>query len=171
MRIDDRALVEYLRRSYHAVDGLWFVKVEEDHGFEAALEFDQRVWQVLAKIQARKARELTNACDNGPETLARCFTLKLTADGHDFAAEVTGEGVLFRIAECPWLALLRKAGRTHLAQPIAEAVCRTEGNVWCAEFGGAYVFDMPQMSCAGGTECHMRFTRQAVAGLGPAEGR
>ena len=31
--------VAYLRRSYAAVDGLWFVKLEEELGFERALEF------------------------------------------------------------------------------------------------------------------------------------
>ena len=43
-------VVEYLRRSYQAVDGLWFMKVEEALGFEAALEADRRVWEILAKI-------------------------------------------------------------------------------------------------------------------------
>ena len=31
-------LAEYLRRSYHAVDGLWFVMVEEELGFDRALD-------------------------------------------------------------------------------------------------------------------------------------
>ena len=68
MESDDRALVEYLRRAYHAVDGLWFMIVEEAHDFDHALELDERVWAVLAKIQARKAREVTGC--SGNETLS-----------------------------------------------------------------------------------------------------
>ncbi len=55
---ENQALVEYLRRSYTAVDGLWFVMVEEAHDFDHALALDERVWQILPKIQARKAREV-----------------------------------------------------------------------------------------------------------------
>lgn len=155
----DRMLVEYLRRAYHAVDGLWFVKVEEEHGFEEALELDRRVWEVLAKVQARKARELTQSSGCAAGALARCFGLKLTADGHDFEVETSPAAVTFRIAGCPWLALLRKSGRTDLAQRVAEAICLTEGRVWCAEFGGEWEFEMPRMACAGAAACEMRYVR------------
>ncbi len=157
MVITDRMLAEYLRRAYHAVDGLWFVKVEAEHGFEEALELDRQVWEVLAKIQARKARELTESTGNGPEELGRCFGLKLTADGHEFETEVAPDGVTFRIAGCPWLELLKRSGRGELAQRVAEAICMTEGRVWCAEFGGEWEFDMPRMACAGAAVCVMRF--------------
>lgn len=44
---------EYFRRSYRAVDGLWFMMIEKKHGFDEALELDEAVWRVLPKIQAR----------------------------------------------------------------------------------------------------------------------
>ena len=47
---------EYFRRSYTAVDGLWFMKVEERMGFEQALQIDEAVWRILPKIQARALR-------------------------------------------------------------------------------------------------------------------
>ena len=47
----DRA--EYYNRSYKAVDGLWFVKAEEQFDFDTALELDKEVWKVMPKIQAR----------------------------------------------------------------------------------------------------------------------
>ena len=55
---DPNILVEYLRRSYFVVDGLWFVKTEETSSFDHALDLDEEVWRILAKIQTRKAREL-----------------------------------------------------------------------------------------------------------------
>lgn len=158
--MDERALIEYLRRSYHAVDGLWFVIVEGEYDFEHALELDRRVWQALAKIQARKARELLGATGNSPEELARCFSLKLTADGHRFIVETTAEGVTFIISDCPWLQLLHKSNRQHLAARVAQTICPTEGGVWCAEFGGEYEFEMPRMACQGAQGCEMVFRRR-----------
>jgi hypothetical protein len=156
---DDRMLVEYLRRAYHAVDGLWFMMAEEAHDFEQALALDRRVWEVLAKIQARKARELTGCAGNSPQELGTCFSLKLAADGHRFSLRTDGGDVVFAIQDCPWLRLLRKSDRADLAALVAQAICPTEGRVWCSEFGGEYEFEMPVMGCAGAERCEMRFRR------------
>jgi hypothetical protein len=150
-------LVDYLRRAYHAVDGLWFMKVEEERGFEEALEIDRRVWEVLAKIQARQARKLLAVAGNAPEDLAECFTLKLTADGHRFSVTVSAEAVTFAVQECPWQELLKKSDRQELAARIAQIICPTEGRVWCEEFAGACEFSMPRMACQGAEGCEMRF--------------
>jgi len=156
---EDRLVAAYLRRSYHAVDGLWFMKVEEALDFQEALQLDERVWEVLAKIQAREARALLDAAGNTPDELARCFGLKLTADGHEFAPRVTSDAVTFTISRCPWLDLLRKSDRAHLALRVAQTICPAEGRTWCREFGGEYEFEMTAMACAGGDGCEMRFVR------------
>jgi len=157
---EEEILVEYLRRAYHAVDGLWFMMVEEKSGFDEALELDRRVWEVLAKIEARKARSLLGCSGNTPAELARCFGLKLRADGQHFETAETAGEVRFVLDACAWLELLRKSGRERLAARIAEAVCATEGRVWCAEFGGQYEFEMPVRTCADGERCEMRFVRR-----------
>ncbi len=154
---DPDIVVEYLRRAYHVVDGLWFMKVEEAHDFEEALELDRRVWEILAKIQARQARRLLEVGGNAPEDLAECFTLKLTADGHRFTITAGVDAVTFTIHACPWLELLRKSDRQDLAARIAQTICPTEGRVWCHEFGDQCEFSMPHMACAGAEGCEMRF--------------
>jgi hypothetical protein len=159
MRLDDDILASYLRRSYQAVDGLWFMMVEEDLGFELALDLDVRVWRVLAKIQAREARELLRVSGNSAEELARCFSVKLEADGHQFSVETSEDDVVFCIQACPWLELVRKSDRQHIAAKVAQAVCPAEGSVWCTEFGGEWHFDMPLMACSGAEGCEMRFSR------------
>jgi len=157
MSAKDRILVQYLPRASHAVDGLWFMMAEQAHNFDHALELDRRVWEALAKIQARKARELL-ACDgNTPDELSRCFALKLAADGHEFEAGATPHEVRFLITDCPWLQLLRKSDRRHIAAQVAQTICPAEGRIWCAEFGGEYEFDMPLMACSGADRCEMRF--------------
>jgi hypothetical protein len=158
--IDDRTLAHYLRRAYHAVDGLWFMMVEQDSDFDHALDLDRRVWEILAKIQARKARELLRLAGSSPQDLARCFSLKLTADGHTFDVASDSDGVRFTIRGCPWLALLENSDRRHLAARVAQTICPTEGRLWCAEFGGEYAFEMPAMACSGADHCEMRFSRK-----------
>ncbi|MHB1377104.1 MAG: DUF6125 family protein, partial [Candidatus Humimicrobiaceae bacterium] len=51
--LSSRQVKEYLQNSYAKVDGLWFLKTEEQFGFEKALESDLEVWKVMPKIQAR----------------------------------------------------------------------------------------------------------------------
>jgi hypothetical protein len=45
MDLDEKQISELWHRSYTAVDGLWFMKVEERYGFEAALDLDDEVWK------------------------------------------------------------------------------------------------------------------------------
>jgi len=161
MPAGEALLVKYLRRAYHAVDGLWFLKVEEATDFEQALEVDRQVWEILAKIQAREARRLLGVEGNSPEELRRCLNLKFGADGHDFEVDLDAEGLRVLIRDCPWRELLAKSKREHLGQRIAETICMTEGRVWCQEFGGAYEFEISELGCAGGEQCEMRFRAQA----------
>ncbi len=56
--LTDEQKTEYFRRSYTAVDGLWFMMVEEKYGFEATLKLDEAVWKVLPKIQARTIKAM-----------------------------------------------------------------------------------------------------------------
>ena len=66
---DPQVLCEYLRRSYTAVDGLWFVKLEERFGFDTALQIDQEVWLVAAKTRpAKPPSSPASPC----KTLHRC---------------------------------------------------------------------------------------------------
>jgi len=161
MAQDDGILAEYLRRAYQAVDGLWFVMTEETRGFDEAVRLDGKVWGVVAKIQARKARELLGCGGNTPEELERCFSLKLRADGHVFESGVGAEGVAFTIRQCAWHRLLVQSGRQEVAHQVSQAVCPTEGRAWCREFGGEYEYEMPCTICGGDGTCEMRFRRCA----------
>jgi len=107
---NDEQIIEYLRRSYSAVDGLWFMKVEEKSGFEEALDIDKEVWKVLPKIQARMLKSIGNV-ENGLEGLLDCFKVKMTLDGFQFKVERGKDQSGFRIIieRCPWFDLLVKS--------------------------------------------------------------
>ncbi len=137
IRLTAEQATDYYRRSYNAVDGLWFMKVEEAHDFEAALAADNAVWQVLPKIQARKLKEMAKL-GNGLEALREALAAKLTLDGyaHRIEANAGDDGAFtLTIEDCPWLAVMSRTGRSHLAAEIGKSVCAGEYVVWAAEFG------------------------------------
>jgi hypothetical protein len=45
-------------RDLWAVDGLYYIGIEEAFGTEAATEIDRKVWEVMGKIEARRLKEL-----------------------------------------------------------------------------------------------------------------
>ncbi len=47
-------------RDMWAVDGLYYLFIEEAYGTEIATEIDRRVWEVMGKIEARKIKKLFN---------------------------------------------------------------------------------------------------------------
>lgn len=163
----DREITEYLRRSYGAVDGLWFVKVEERHGFDEALRLDVAVWEILAKLQARKARELLGIAGRRPADLARALELKFVAEGYTYRITAPSpHRVEIEIAACPWLEMLRKSGREALAAPVAEAICPADFGAWAREFDPRLIVTISDRMCDGGCAC--RVAVEGPAGDGPA---
>ncbi|MEN6545325.1 MAG: DUF6125 family protein, partial [Armatimonadia bacterium] len=126
MSYDPQEIIAMLRRSYLAVDGLWFVMCEQRSGFEAALELDAEVWKVMSKLQARKAREVLGLPGNSLEELARGLGLKFTAEGHEFEVRLEPERLEMKVVKCPWREALVKAERLHLAEDIARHICTQE---------------------------------------------
>lgn len=47
-----------------AVDGLYYVGIEEKFGTDAATDIDIKVWEILGKIEARKLKEFFNIKEN-----------------------------------------------------------------------------------------------------------
>jgi hypothetical protein len=160
MKLSDKQIIDYLHRSYTAVDGLWFMKVEEVYDFDTALDIDEKVWLVLPKIQARKIKSLTGL-SAGLDDLYECFTTKLAIDGLVFTSEKEENGFTIRITECPWLALLRNAEREHVAGTIGSKICTAEYSTWAKEFGADIQYELQSQLCRGATCCTLRFFIQA----------
>jgi len=158
MEDDEGKLVEMLRRSYLAVDGLWFMMAEEMLGFDQALELDERVWQVMPKIQARKTRELLGVAGSSLPSLAQCLSLKLCAEGHRFEVVRNRPDELeIAISDCPWLKLLERSDRCHLAETIARSICVGEARGWSAEFSDDISFELASSMCGGDESCRFLF--------------
>lgn len=160
IQLNDKQISEFYYRSYTAVDGLWFMKVEEKYGFSAALEIDDEVWKVLPKIQSRMLKFMGNM-GNGMEALLECFATKLTLDGFTFKVERTGDDSGFRviIERCPWLDLMVKSGRENLSEKVGTLICNTEYSVWASEFDDNICFELQAQICKGSQFCILQFSR------------
>ena len=162
LKLTDEQVVEYFKRSYTAVDGLWFMKVEEKYGFDTALDIDDEVWKVMAKIQARKLKFMGGPT-GGLYGLQECLTTKLTLDGFTFEAEQSDDTNSLRItlSECPWHNVMIKSEREHLSGKVGTRICTSEYKVWGAEFGDHITFELGEQICEGHPCCNLIFTVEA----------
>ena len=138
-QFSDREKAEYYHRCYKAVDGLWFVKAEEQFDFDTALELDREVWKVMPKIQARFLKKKLGV-DKDINALCECFSRKLELDGFEFEVEksITADGgghIKFIISRCPWHDILINSKRDHISDKIGGVICSTEYGIWASEFG------------------------------------
>ena len=158
IELSDKDISSYFQRSYTAVDGLWFMKLEEREGFEAALDVDDEVWKILAKIQARTLKSFSRL-EHGVDALFECLTTKLYLEKYLYSTErfTDGSGFMVIIGECPWYDMMVKSNRQHLAGKIGARICRTEYSVWAHEFDGNIEFEMNDFLCDGDRNCIMKF--------------
>ena len=152
---------EFFRRSYTAVDGLWFMKAEAQFGFEAALALDEAVWQVMPKIQARALKAVTGQA-RGLAALRACLTTRLRWEEYSFeiASDDDGQGFTLTIRACPWHRLLVKSGREGLASQIGPRICGSEYPLWAAEFGDDIRCELGPLICLGAGACVVRFRQE-----------
>jgi hypothetical protein len=150
-------ITDYLRKSYAAADGLWFMKVEDACGFDAALDIDEKVWRVMPKIQARAMKSFCGG-STGLDALVQCFETKLQLDGFEFSTTTSVNSAEIPISKCPWYDKLVKSHREHLADKIGSRICLAEFSGWAAEFGCKFSFTGDDRICRGCRECGVRFT-------------
>lgn len=158
IQLSDKQIADFYHRSYTTVDGLWFMKVEEKHGFDTALEIDDEVWKVVPKMQARMLKSM-GAKGDGMEALFECLETKLTLDGFKFNSERTIDNGGFRliIERCPWHDLMVRSGREHISGQVGNVICNTEYSVWASQFSADIRFELQRQLCKGFETCEMQF--------------
>jgi len=157
---------EYFRRSYTAVDGLWFMKVEEALGFDQALKLDEAVWRVLPKIQARTLKGMLNLKE-GLADLKRALTVRMTLEGFSFEMQERQEGFAVIVKSCPWHDIMVKSGRESLSDRVSDLICLVENSTWASEFDSdaekgtqsSIKFDREQRICRNEGRCVLCFGR------------
>jgi hypothetical protein len=158
--MEEKIITEYLRRSYSAVDGLWFMMTEKKFSFDKALELDVEVWSILPKIQARKVKELLSLEGKGVSDFIKAIEVKLVAEEYDYEIETHGDDhIQIKMHRCPWFEALKKANRLHLASKISNAICPMEFGVWLKEFDLNMNINTPARFCDGDNACIWDFCK------------
>jgi hypothetical protein len=134
------------------------MKLEEEYGFEAALEMDDRVWRVFPKIQARMLKSF-GGLGEGLADLEKALATRLVLEEFRFSTERNDQAgeLLVTIHHCPWQEMLARAGRASLGDRIGKRICQSEYTVWAAEFGAGLRFELGERRCGGGECCRLRF--------------
>jgi len=154
-------IIEYFHRCYKALDGLWFMKVEEKIGFDDALDVDNEVWKVMPKIQARMIKSMLNL-NSGSDALFMGLTTKLELEGFKFKAEKNENGFRITITDCPWHNLMIKSGREKLSGIVGTTICGTEYQVWVSEFDETMHFKLQSQKCKESKYCILDFERKPI---------
>jgi hypothetical protein len=154
--LTNRQIIEYFHRSYKTADGLWFIKVEEKYGFNAALEIDKEVWKIMPKIQARMIKSMLG---KGEVALLESLTAKLSLEGFKFKVEQKSNGFRIQISDCPWHNLMVKSGREKYSGEVGTAICNVEYSVWASEFDENMQFTLQTQKCKGSERCVLDFKK------------
>lgn len=106
---------QLLEKAFTALDGLWFLGVEKDFGFEAALKVDIEVWRRFGQVLIRRMKKMWNKEDLTSEEILRILNI-LYVFGHLKVDSVKEEGPAYTylVKECPWWENLKRAGREKL---------------------------------------------------------
>ena len=166
-------IIEFLRRSYFAADGLWFVICQQELGYDEAMRLDELVWKVMPKIQARKARELLGLDGDPLSDLASALAVKFAAEDYGYVAKPSPPGTLRLVVDhCPWKAAIEKSGREAVLPDICRRICHPEMRTWGEEFSMDISFEMEADGCHGDAPCSFLFRHQGsvTAERGPSPG-
>jgi hypothetical protein len=157
-KLSHQQILEYFKHSFKAVDGVWFMKVEEKYDFDTALELDNKVWKVTAKIQSRMIKSFLGL-NKSMESLFDGLMTKLELEDFQFEAKKTKDGFQIKINDCPWYNLMIKSGREHLASKIGTKICNTEYEVWASELAKTMKFKLHTQKCGKSENCTFIFLK------------
>jgi hypothetical protein len=158
-KMSSQQVADYFNRSYKAVDGLWFMKVEEKYGFDAALQLDNEVWKVMPKIQVRMIKSFLGL-ESGSDALLESLVTKLDLEDFKFKLEKNKNGFRITILDCPWLNLMIKSGRENLAKLVGKTICNTEYEVWASEIEKTIKFKLRSQKCDKAEHCVLDFVNK-----------
>ncbi len=149
---------EYFKRSFFAIDGLWFLEIEKQYSFDEALELDEKVWWIMPKIQSRKIRELYDIKGDSLTDLVEALKIKFTFEGYKIhIKKIRDDYIQILVTECPWFNIMKRADREVLAGKVGERICSVEYRSWADSFNTQIVFTLTSQLCKGETMCQFNF--------------
>ena len=114
---DQKDLIRLIKSSLTAIDGLWFLEIENEFGFEKAFEIDLGVWKKYGPIIIRRIIKMLSITDNDLDSFIRILEILCEIDGTRFTIkEKSHDKALILINHCPWYENLKRSKRGEPGQ-------------------------------------------------------
>ncbi|MFH1625160.1 MAG: DUF6125 family protein [Pseudomonadota bacterium] len=117
-------LIKAYSRLFLALDGFWFLAVEERFGYQAALDIDTKAWEGYFPYEARLLRRVLGIEEEGIpgiiETLKHSAFVPCMEQQIEESSERRG---VFALYKCPSLEAMENAGRKEFTcEPVGTTV-------------------------------------------------
>ncbi|MFA5101687.1 MAG: DUF6125 family protein [Candidatus Thermoplasmatota archaeon] len=103
-RLPKEKLPDYIflqLRNLWAVDGLYYLGIEERYGTEVATSIDANVWEVMGKIEARKLKEFLNLTTTDlPSMMKALLHSSWALDLEDKEVSISKNHAVIRTVRC-----------------------------------------------------------------------
>jgi len=105
-------------RDMWAVDGLYYLGIEERYGTKIATEIDAFVWSIMGKIEARRIKKLFSITENNISSLIQALRYSGWAmDLEDKEIEVSENKAIVRNTKC-------RVQNTRIEKGLGEFACK-----------------------------------------------
>ncbi len=115
----------YYERNWFTLDGLWFLKAEEEVGWDTALKIDLAVWKHLLKIVIRRIQDYLKLKTNSLKSLVESLIFRWSCElwNYDIVKNEENEA-LIEITKCPYKSMLdRNPERRDKIPSICKKMC------------------------------------------------
>lgn len=114
-------LLEIYAKNWLALDGFWFLSLEEKLGMDKAMEHDVAAWRQFTVTEANRLKEFLGLSERpGLEGLAQALHLRLYGRVNKHSCEICGNKLIFRNIECRvQTARARKGMEFHPCKEVA----------------------------------------------------
>ncbi|MBN1562787.1 MAG: hypothetical protein JXA10_03040 [Anaerolineae bacterium] len=126
-REDLLKLLDVYAKNWLAMDGTWFLAVEETYGMDAAIAMDKRAWERFAVAEAQRImRTFDIPASGGLAALAQAFPYRMYARVNEQEIEwIDAHTLRFRMVKC-------RVQTTRERKGLAPFPCKEVGMI---EFG------------------------------------
>ena len=94
------SLIEAYSKLYIALDGLWFLSVEEECGYDVATKLDVKVWESLAPREAKRISNVRKVTEGGIEAVIEAFKLRPTFLTKEYEVIREENRAIVRVTKC-----------------------------------------------------------------------
>lgn len=113
----DKQLVRLIRSALIAIDGLYFLEIENKFGFDDAFDIDLKVWKRYGPIIIKRIKKTLSIEDDSLDSFLKILEILCTIDGTQFEiVEKSHDKAILRVIYCPWWENLKRSKREKLVR-------------------------------------------------------